>query len=91
MTSSEFETEAVRPVAAHCDDTSVFVTLADGRQISAPLWWYPFLQNATAKDRQQIELQFSGVWWTALDEGLSIKGLLMGWKAPGAKMPGIAA
>ncbi len=91
MTSSDFETEAVRPISVHCDDTHVFVTLADGRQISAPLWWYPFLERAAAKEREQTELQFSGIWWEALDEGISVKGLLMGWKAPGARMPGIAA
>ncbi len=91
MTSSEFETEAVRPVSARCDETHVFVTLADGRQISAPLWWYPFLENASAKDRDRIELEFSGVWWPTMDEGVSVKGLLLGWKAPGARQPGLAA
>jgi hypothetical protein len=30
MTTSEFETEAVRPVEAHCDQNFLFVTLADG-------------------------------------------------------------
>ena len=91
MKSSEFETESVRPIAARCDDTRVHVTLADGREIGAPLWWYPFLQNASAKQRADIELQFSGIWWPELDEGVSVKGLLLGWKAPGAKMPGLAA
>ncbi len=91
MNSSDFETEAVRPIAAKCDDTHVFVTLADGRQISAPLWWYPFLEKASSKDRAEIELEFSGIWWPALDEGLSVKGLLLGWKAPGARQPSRAA
>jgi Protein of unknown function (DUF2442) len=91
MTSSDFETEAVRPVSAMCDDTHVFVSLADGRQISAPLWWYPFLEKASAKDRARLALEFSGIWWPALDEGVSVKGLLLGWKAPGAKLPSKAA
>ena len=91
MTSSDFETEAVRPIAAKCDAKHVFVTLADGRQISAPLWWYPFLEKAAAKNRAQIELEFSGIWWPALDEGVSVKGLLLGWKASGAKLPSKAA
>ena len=71
MTSSEFETDDTRPVAARCDDQSVHVELADGRA--------------------EIELQFSGIWFPKLDEGLSVKGLLLGWRAPGAAAPGIAA
>ena len=91
MPSSDFETENVRPIAAHCDEHSVFVSLADGRQITSPIWWYPFLEKAAASDRSQVELEFSGVWWPTLDEGISVKGLLLGWKAPGAKQPSKAA
>ena len=90
-TSSDFETEEARPVAAWCDDTYVYATLADGRQIRAPLWWYPFLQRASRQDRAEIELMFSGIWWPIMDEGVSIKGLLLGWKAPGAVAPSVAA
>lgn len=91
MTSLEFETEDMRPVSARCDAEFVYVTLADGRQIRAPLWWYPFLANATPEQRSQVGLEFSGVWWPELDEGVSVKGLLLGWKAPGAKAPEKAA
>ncbi|HVK90483.1 MAG TPA: DUF2442 domain-containing protein [Mycoplana sp.] len=91
MSSLEFETEDMRPVSVICDAEFVYVTLADARQIRAPLWWYPFLAEATAKQRSNVELQFSGVWWPDLDEGVSVKGLLLGWKAPGAKAPGKAA
>ena len=84
MTSSEFEIEAVRPLSASCDDTHIVVDLADGRHISAPLYWYPFLENAAAKDRSQIELEYSGIWWPTLDEGISVKALLMAWRAPKA-------
>lgn len=87
MSSLEFETEDARPVKASCDAEFVYVTLADGRQIRTPLWWYPFLANATPEQRAKTELAFSGVWWTDLDEGVSVKGLLLGWKAPGAKEP----
>ncbi|WP_336622280.1 BrnA antitoxin family protein [Rhizobium sp. S152] len=80
-----------RPVAARCDDEFLYVALADGRQIRTPLWWYPFLAKASSEARADVELEFSGVWWPGLDEGVSIKGLLLGWKAPGAKAPGRAA
>ena len=91
MNSSEFETEATRPVAAGCDDNAVHLELADGRHISAPLWWFPFLAEAGARDRSEIELEFSGIWFPKLDEGLSVKSLLLGWKAPGARSPDLAA
>ncbi|QBK29358.1 DUF2442 domain-containing protein [Roseitalea porphyridii] len=91
MTSLEFETEGTRPVAAWCDDQYVFATLADGRQIRAPLWWYPYLEQASEAERAEVELQYSGIWWPAIDEGVSIKALLLGWKAPNAKAPDQAA
>jgi hypothetical protein len=91
MSSLEFETEDMRPVAAGCDAHFVYVTLADDRQIRAPLWWYPFLANATPEQRSNVQLEFSGVWWPDLDEGVSVKGLLLGWKAPGAIAPERAA
>lgn len=91
MSSLEFETEEMRPISASCDAEFVYVALADGRQIRAPLWWYPFLADATPEQRSVAKMQFSGVWWPDLDEGVSVKGLLLGWKAPGARAPGKAA
>lgn len=91
MSSSAFETEEMRPVEARCDDRFLYVTLADGRQIRAPLWWYPFLARATASDQAEVELMFEGVWWPAMDEGISVKSILLGWKAPGAVEPSVAA
>jgi hypothetical protein len=88
---SEFETEATRPVEAHCDSSFLFVALADGRQIRTPLWWYPFVAKATLEQRNRIDLEFSGLWWPDLDEGVSVKGLLLGWKAPHATPPSVAA
>ena len=91
MPSLEFETEEMKPVAATCDGEFLYVTLADSRQIRTPLWWYPFLASATPEQRANVEFQFSGVWWPDVDEGVSVKGLLLGWKAPGASEPKRAA
>jgi len=91
MTTSEFETYEMRPVEARCEGSFLYVTLADSRQIRVPLWWYPFLANAPSDKRQTVELEFSGVWWPDLDDGVSVKGLLLGWKAPGASEPKQAA
>jgi len=83
-----FETDDVRPIAVRCNDQFVYVTLADERTISTPLWWYPFLLNAKAEDRAKTELTHVGVWWTVMDEGISVKSMLLGWKMRKAKKPG---
>jgi len=54
-----FETDDVRPVRARCDETHVIVGLADGREIRAPLWWYPFLNELDAEKLNAIELRSS--------------------------------
>ena len=91
MNSSETENEGQAPVAAWCDDHSLHVKLADGREIATPLWWYPSLQRATHKQRNNLELMFTGIHWPDLDEDLSIEGMLKGWKAHNATPPAVAA
>ncbi|MBC8129626.1 MAG: DUF2442 domain-containing protein [Rhizobiaceae bacterium] len=91
MTSSNFETDDARPVEVRFDADFVFVALADGRQVRAPLWWYPFLLRASSEERAKFELEFAGIWWPGLDDGLSVKGVMLGWKAPGAVEPSLAA
>ena len=87
----QIEIEDSAPVAAFCDDTHLTVELADGRTVRTPLWWYPRLLNATPAQRANVELSPMGVHWEEIDEDLSIEGMLRGAKAPGAKMPQIAA
>lgn len=87
MASLEFETEEMRPVKAWCDEHDVHVTLFDGRTISAPLWWYPFLRGLNHDQLNDIELMYEGIWWTAVDEGISVKSIFLGAKAPGATEP----
>jgi len=91
MSSSDIDMERQAPVAAWCDSDSLHVKLADGRRIVTPLWWYPRLLNATADQRDRIELMFTGIHWPEIDEDLSIEGMLRGRKAPGAKPPAEAA
>ena len=54
------------------------VELADGREISVPLRWFPRLENATNEQRQQWELIGPGVGlhWEDIDEDISVAGLL---------------
>jgi hypothetical protein len=60
------------------DDDSMWVDLDDGRRISVPLAWFPRLLAATPEQRAQFELSPCGIHWEALDEDVSIDGLLAG-------------
>ncbi len=91
MTILQIEVENARPVAAQCDDRHLSVTLADGRVLQAPLWWYPRLLSATPDRRAIIELSPLGVHWPELDEDISVASMLRGAKAPGAIAPGATA
>jgi Protein of unknown function (DUF2442) len=60
------------------DDNSMWVELADGRTRSVPLAWFPRLLHASAQARAQVTLSSRGLHWEALDEDISIDGLLTG-------------
>jgi len=52
--------------------------LQDGRSLSVPLSWLPRLKQASKQERQAYELIDDGeeIRWEALDEDLSVAGLL---------------
>lgn len=54
------------------------VVLADGREVSVPLAWFPRLEKATAKQRKNWRLIGGGVGihWESVDEDISVKSLL---------------
>jgi hypothetical protein len=54
------------------------VQLSDGREISAPLAWFPRLRSATPDQRAHWRLigKGIGIHWDDLDEDLSVAGLL---------------
>ena len=56
----------------------MWVELADGRVIAAPLAWFPRLLHATLEQRMAVELSPQGLHWEALDEDVSVAGLLAG-------------
>lgn len=87
MRSSKIYIEKDRPAEAWCDPHSLHVRLADGREVVTPLWWYPRLLKATPAQRNTVELMADGVHWPEVDEDLSIRGMLAGWKYPDAAQP----
>ena len=54
------------------------VVLADGREVSVPLTWFPRLQKATVKQRKNWRLIGGGVGihWESVDEDISVESLL---------------
>ena len=70
----------VQPLAVDvaCHNDVLQVSLADGREISVPLSWYPRLENASPKDRKNWQLIGGGlgIHWDALDEDVSVESLL---------------
>jgi hypothetical protein len=91
MTTLQIEVEDSRPVEASCDDDFLNVTLADGRVLRTPLWWYPRLAKAPREARNVVELMPMGIHWPKIDEDISVASMLRGQKAPGAVPPGKAA
>lgn len=75
----------VRPCGTQAEHVRVTedtlrVELSDGRTISVPLAWYPRLVHATQEERDAWESigEGQGIRWEALDEDLSVEGLIAG-------------
>ena len=66
------------PKAVRFDDDTLWVSLSDGRTIAAPLAWFPRLLEAAPEKRAQVELSKYGLHWDALNEDISVAGLLAG-------------
>lgn len=64
------------------NNNNIVITLQDGRIISAPLYFYPKLEQARDYDRGRWELSGAGtgIHWPTLDEDLSVEGILLGKK-----------
>lgn len=70
----------IQPLAVDvsCNNESLHVSLADGREIRVPLEWYPRLVDATPKDRNNWQLIGGGlgIHWEDLDEDVTVESLL---------------
>jgi Protein of unknown function (DUF2442) len=56
----------------------MMVELSDGRTLGVPLSWFPRLLDATHEQLEDYELSPYGLHWEALDEDISVAGLLAG-------------
>ncbi|RLT35006.1 MAG: DUF2442 domain-containing protein [Chloroflexi bacterium] len=70
------------PAVVRLEVTSdkLIVRLQDDRLLTIPLDWYPRLQHATERERQNWELLGDGyaIHWPNLDEHIGVEGLLAG-------------
>ncbi len=57
---------------------NLVINLVDGRKLEVPLAWFPRLLRATPAQRNKYRLIGDGVGihWPAIDEDLSIEGLI---------------
>ena len=57
--------------------TEIFTLhLEDGRSVSVPYYWYPFLAVATSSEREAYTIEGADtVWWNALDDGITLQGI----------------
>jgi hypothetical protein len=59
-------------------DDQLLVVLADGRELAAPLAWFPRLSEATEGQRKNWRLigRGQGIHWPDVDEDISVASLL---------------
>jgi len=69
---------SISPRTVRFDDDNLWVELSDGRTLGVPLVWFPRLLAANDRQRAEFELTAHGIHWEALDEDISVDGLLAG-------------
>jgi len=75
-------TLAIEPRARRVtlDKDTLWVELADGRQLGVPLAYFPRLLSASPEERARFVISGggAGLHWEELDEDISVAGLMMG-------------
>jgi hypothetical protein len=56
----------------------MWVELSDGRTIGVPLAWFPKLLRCKPQELEQVRISSRGLHWDAVDEDISVAGLLAG-------------
>ena len=78
-----FSVTNIEPLATEVNvgEHELLVDLVDGRRISVPLAWFPRLLHASVQQRNEFELigDGEGIHWPAVDEDISVRGLLLGY------------
>src|SRR5260363_104209 len=69
----------IKAVNVRFDENSMTIALSDGRALGVPLAWFPRLLHASQAQRMQYRISTRGLHWEALDEDISLAGLLAGY------------
>jgi hypothetical protein len=72
------------------DEDNLWVVRSDGRTLGVPLAWFPKLLHASAHERAAVRISSRGLHWDALDEDISVAGLLQGRGDQTRRMPAVA-
>jgi hypothetical protein len=69
---------SARAMSVEFADASLRIVLTDGREISAPIEWFPRLRDASPEQRGNWRLigQGEGIHWPDIDEDVSVNALL---------------
>lgn len=64
-------------------DDMICLTLVDGREVRAPLEFYPKLAQATSQERKNYRFVGGGrgIHWEDLDEDISVESIVLGRRA----------
>jgi hypothetical protein len=69
---------SISAMRVHFTSDSMSVELNDGQTLIVPLAWFPRLLHSTTEQRERVRITSRGLHWDALDEDISIDGLLAG-------------
>jgi hypothetical protein len=83
-------TSSVRATSVSFDRDNMWVSLSDGRTLGVPLAWFPRLMRGTREQREACRISSRGLHWEALDEDISVAGLLAGLGDQTRPMPAAA-
>jgi len=80
MNTLTFKEKISNALSVKVTDDTLLVELDDGRTISVPTAWFPRLFHASKEERNNWRLigNGNGIHWDAIDEDISIEGLLAG-------------
>ncbi len=81
---------SVKATRVRFDEDSMWVELSDGRTLGVPLAWFPRLLHATREQRDACRISARGLHWAALDEDISVAGLLAGYADRTRRLPSAA-
>ena len=73
--------DKLEPLAVEvvCTEDILRVVIADGREISVPLLWFPRLQKASSQEKRNWRLIGGdiGIHWADVDEDISVETICL--------------